>query len=163
MEGRYPKTKLERMITSKDGVELCYDGKEYLITLEDKKAKIYDKKGRETDIKKVDHSAKMAIAEYDEEKYIDVYLCNQTFTFGKNSKGYYYRTENGKETQLTDISKVDAGGKEYLGSGRIYIWSRTLPILKNISLQEADRIHLQKYFHRTTMLERQFMLTIRHG
>lgn len=39
-----PKTKLERMITSKDGVELCYDGKEYLITLEDKKAKIYDKK-----------------------------------------------------------------------------------------------------------------------
>ena len=125
-----PKTKLECMITSKDGVELCYDGKEYLITLEDKKAKIYDKKGRETDIKKVDHSAKMAIAEYDEEKYIDVYLCNQTFTFGKNSKGYYYRTENGKETQLTDISKVDVGGKEYLGSGRIYIWSRTLPILK---------------------------------
>ena len=125
-----PKTKLERMITSKDGVELCYDGKEYLITLEDKKAKIYDKKGRETDIKKVEYSAKMAIAEYDEEKYIDVYLCNQTFTFGKNSKGYYYRTENGKETQLTDIPKVDAGGKEYLGSGRIYIWSRTLPILK---------------------------------
>ncbi len=124
------KTKLESMVTSKDGVELCYDGKEYLITLEDKKAKIYDKKGRETDIKKVDKSAKMAIAEYDEEKYIDVYLCNQTFTFGKNSKGYYYRTENGKETQLTDIPKVDAGGKEYLGSGRIYIWSRTLPILK---------------------------------
>lgn len=53
-----PKTKLERMITSKDGVELCYDGKEYLITLEDKKQKIYDKKGRETDIKKVEYSAK---------------------------------------------------------------------------------------------------------
>ncbi len=104
-----PKTKLERMITSKDGVELCYDGKEYLITLEDKKAKIYDKKGRETDIKKVEYSAKMAIAEYDEEKYIDVYLCNQTFTFGKNSKGYYYRTENGKETQLTDIPKSRCG------------------------------------------------------
>ena len=41
-----PKTKLERMITSKDGVELCYDGKEYLITLEDKKRKFTIKRQR---------------------------------------------------------------------------------------------------------------------
>lgn len=129
-----PETKLERMVTAKDGVELCYDGEDYTITYEEKKAKICDKNGKEISIKDVERSAGLDVEEYDGQEYVDLYLCKQTFTFGKNSKGYYYRTENGKEDQLTEISKADAGGKEYLGSGRIYIWSRTLPLLKKYIL-----------------------------
>ena len=48
----------------------------------------------------------------------------------KTARGIITGQRTEKETQLTDIPKVDAGGKEYLGSGRIYIWSRTPANLK---------------------------------
>lgn len=57
-----------------------------------------------------------------------------TLLFTKQNGTYYYYNENGKLDQMTGIPAVDFHGLEYLGSGRVYIWSRTLPLLKHALL-----------------------------
>ena len=72
----------------------------------------------------------MAIAEYDEEKIHRRISLQPDIYVWKKQQGVLLPDRERKRDTAYRHSKVDAGGKEYLGSGRIYIWSRTLPILK---------------------------------
>lgn len=57
-----------------------------------------------------------------------------TWTFTKDDKGYSYINDNGKMDQLKQIDYVGTREWEDIGSGRGYIWSRSIPLLKNTLL-----------------------------
>lgn len=55
------------------------------------------------------------------------------FLFSEET-GYLYENDFGKLDQLTSISQVGFKNHENIASGRGYIWSRSLPLLKNTIL-----------------------------
>lgn len=135
---------LEEMLTTEKGVEIFYHGEQFLITVEENMPVVYDESGNKV-ITEVGSDREIIIPlereiyawvelEGEKAEYLHLFIENQTFTFGFREEGYYYINENGKEDQLEEIKKVDMGGYEYLGSGRLYIWSRTLPMLKDFLL-----------------------------
>lgn len=69
--------------------------------------------------------------EWNGHKELFFLIDDYSLEFAKLAAGYYYETEWGKEDLMVDIPHVDFHGLEYLGSGRLYIWSRILPMLKN--------------------------------
>ncbi len=58
-------------------------------------------------------------------------LADTTLRFVKEENEYLYQNFSGKTYALQDVEKTDLHGLEYLFSARGYIWSRTLPLLKN--------------------------------
>ena len=72
--------------------------------------------------------------EWDGENSIFVSMYDNLLTFTKRDSEYIYVTTWGKEDQMVEVDHVDAGGLEYLGSGRVYIWTRILPMLKKYLL-----------------------------
>lgn len=79
-------------------------------------------------------SVSLEVWEEDGAEWLSVEADGHIFFFGRDGNGYFYLTENGKQDQMAEIEKADFGGLEYLGSGRVYIWSRTLPLLKKYLL-----------------------------
>ena len=63
------------------------------------------------------------------------WLDDYTLEFSKLAAGYYYETEWGKADEMVEIPHPNLHGLEYLGSGRLYIWSRILPMLKHYILK----------------------------
>ena len=55
--------------------------------------------------------------------------------FIATDEGIKYYTRNGKTENLLSITEIDRvkklDGKEKVGTGRVYIWSRTIPLLKS--------------------------------
>lgn len=72
--------------------------------------------------------------EWDGENSIFVSMYDNLLTFTKRDSEYIYVTTWGKEDQMVEVDHVNAGGLEYLGSGRVYIWTRILPMLKKYLL-----------------------------
>jgi hypothetical protein len=76
---------------------------------------------------------------------------------------YSYINEFGKLDQIPVVEKVSLGGYEYLGSARLYIWSRVLPLLKKYFLlgsgpdtfleafPQDDYVGKANYSHSVTM------------
>lgn len=127
-------TQLEEMITTKEGVELTCQGKEICLSVEDGKPVVSGKDKKSVEIESKEDGEiilglEQPIHAMVQEDNLYLWIEEQTFTFGWGEEGYYYLTENGKKDALEKIDKVDFGGLEYLGSGRLYIWSRTIPIL----------------------------------
>lgn len=151
---------LEEIYTRENGVELIYDGQQMLITIEDKSPVVYDKTGAKVEVIQKENNEIVIPVEkeicvftenrgyeedivYDEmeksdgdgveEKveYLHLLIEDYTYSFIYDGENYFYINEVGKEDTMTTIEKVDFGGYEYLGSGRVYIWSRTLPLLKD--------------------------------
>lgn len=71
------------------------------------------------------------VLEWDGLPQIMLWIDDKTMQFEKRAAGYYYFTEWGKLDSMVEIPHADFHGLEYLGSGRLYIWSRILPMLKN--------------------------------
>lgn len=127
-------TQLEEMLTTKKGVAITYQGKEFCLSIKDTRpvvsgkdkdsVKIKEKKDGEIILDFAEPIYAMVL-----EDKLNLWIEEQTFTFGQDQEGYYYITENGKKDTLEKVDKVDFGGLEYLGSGRLYIWSRTIPML----------------------------------
>lgn len=63
------------------------------------------------------------------------WLDDYTLEFSKLAAGYYYETEWGKADEMVEIPHANFHGLEYLGNGRLYIWSRILPMLKHYILK----------------------------
>ncbi len=144
-------TALEEILTSEKGVLLQYDGNQYFITVEGGRPAVR-KRGQaespgeekaEARIKEMEDgtveigdqgSVSLEVWEEDGAEWLSVEADGHIFFFGRDSNGYFYLTENGKQDQMAEIEKADFGGLEYLGSGRVYIWSRTLPLLKKYLL-----------------------------
>jgi O-antigen ligase len=61
-------------------------------------------------------------------------MYDNVLTFVKRDGEYIYETSWGKEDQMVEVAHANAGGLEYLGSGRVYIWTRIVPLLKKYIL-----------------------------
>lgn len=68
--------------------------------------------------------------ELDADKTLLIMIEEMSFSFIYQDRQYWYCNDVGKQDQLVSIEAVDFHGLETKGSGRIYIWSRTLPLLK---------------------------------
>lgn len=116
-------TKLEAITTTEDGVSITYDGETYLLTmdvLKDGEVKL-----------PFSGDCYAASVTLDDGTEILVKLDDMTLQFVKEDDGYYYRTDWGKNDRMGEVAAADFQGYEYLGSGRLYIWSRVLPMLKH--------------------------------
>lgn len=133
---------LERMLTTDKGLELTYGGETWLFTIEEDHVSIRDKEGK---VLVRAAEGEEAPLDFEDGAYIYpvqgdyglefwMYLAQISMEFVKTDDGYFYRTLGGKLDRMTKIDRVDFHGLEYLGSGRVYIWSRTLPLLKKYLL-----------------------------
>lgn len=133
-------TGLESILTTECGVEIRYDDELYILTLnEDESAVVV-----------MDESENILSTEYTEKNELVLpfaedslafamewqgYPCiltlieDNTLQFVLSEDGYYYYTDWGKIDQMTTIPHIDFNGLESMGSGRVYIWSRILPLL----------------------------------
>ncbi len=137
---------LERLITNENGISLVYGQTdeahpdslqpvEYEISIEDEK--LFCKwEGKEISAEAGD-TLKLPMEE-DSEAFFEkengrivLYLADTTLFFVQEDGGYAYMNFSGKTFPLQDVRKADFHGLEYLGSARGYIWSRTLPLLKD--------------------------------
>ncbi len=127
---------LESMITEEDGVHICYNGRDYLIWMENKQVYCRDESDGKTESARegeelslpMETGAKAMYLE-EEEPEILLYLAETTLKFVQKEDSYYYLHENGKISSMVQVEAADLHGLEYLGSARGYIWSRVLPML----------------------------------
>lgn len=129
---------LSRMVTETDGIYLTYDNEDYRIWLADEAVycenettgeKIFANEGEELPLP-MEKNAK-AIAFFEDEPQLLLYLADTTLTFVRSDETYYYKNASGKENSMEDVEKADFHGLEYFASARGYIWSRTLPLLRH--------------------------------
>lgn len=135
--------RLESILTTMEGVEITYDGEAYLFSLTGEgdacTLAAYDGDGAELSLTETGNGD--YLLPFSEECYATVFnwdgnaqmiflIDEITMQFEKRAAGYYYYTEWGKLDSMVEIPHVDFHGLEYLGSGRLYIWSRILPMLK---------------------------------
>ncbi|MCD7736315.1 MAG: O-antigen ligase family protein [Lachnospiraceae bacterium] len=133
---------LEKLVTTEDAVELVYDGQDYVFTIEDETVRIRDAAGETlsvlTEGKSVvlhdEDGVEASCSDLDGETELVLYLADTSMDFVYSDDGYYYINTAGNLDQITEIPAVDFHGLEYLGSGRVYIWSRVLPLLKRYLL-----------------------------
>lgn len=136
------KAPLESLLTTEKGVELIYEGQTWIFTIEEDGVCILDGEGN---LKETVAELEEFTLPFEEEAYIYpvqgeyglefwMYLEKMSLEFVKTEEGYYYRTLGGKLDSMTEIDRVDFHGMESMGAGRVYIWSRTLPLLKKYML-----------------------------
>jgi len=110
------KNKGEINITNEKGEPLKYEIKDGIIEV---KEKDYDK-----------HLIKVI-----DDKKIEIKNEKGKITLNITDKGINYINNRGKAEELTGIEGVERvkylDGKEDKGTGRVYIWSRTIPLLKD--------------------------------
>lgn len=135
--------KLEDIQTTNKGIEISYDGENLLLTMENGKLSVSDETGREMELKAdKDGEFLLPFPEPVTAMFLEdadgiscvLNMKECTLQFVKTGEGYFYRNEDGKLDSLVEIPKINMHGWEYLGSGRLYIWSRVFPILKKYIL-----------------------------
>ena len=132
--------RLESIVTSQEGVTITYDGRPYLFAVENGSVKVQDAQGNEIELEETadgdfitpfSDSCYVNAVQLDAKEELVFLLDGYTLEFSKLAAGYYYETEWGKADELAEIPHANFHGIEYLGSGRLYIWSRILPMLKH--------------------------------
>lgn len=126
---------LECMTTEEDGIHITYGGVNYRIWTEGQRLFLESEAGvvkaeREEELSLPMETGAKAVFYEKETEQIVLFLADNTLTFVKKEDSYYYQTVAGKLTRMEKVEKVDLHGLEYLASARGYIWSRTLPLLK---------------------------------
>jgi hypothetical protein len=134
---------LKSICTTSDGVEINYGEDSYLLSIEeDGETPALHVRGTDgeecavlTDAKDsyllpIGTACEIDFFEMDGENTIWVEMYDNVLTFVKHEGEYIYETSWGKEDQMVEVAHADAGGLEYLGSGRVYIWTRIVPLLK---------------------------------
>lgn len=131
-----------RMVTGKNGIELEYYNEYYRISLENEELAVYDSHNGKISLAQGDgdlilnahNPINLMLANSKETTYIHMYIDDYVYSFVYDEPNYYFENDNKNLVELVDIPKIDFKGYEYLGSGRVYIWSRTLPMLKDYLL-----------------------------
>lgn len=134
--------RIQRMVTKENGIELNYDDKYYRIAIENEIPVVFDSNEQKIPLTKGDgdwiidskHPINILVSNSEEKEYILLCIDDLTYTFVYDESNYFFENQNGNLVQLIDIPKIDFKGYEYLGSGRVYIWSRTIPMLKDYML-----------------------------
>lgn len=133
---------LKQILTTERGVEITYEDKTYVLSFSEDAQEVCltDELGNEISaVESSDGEIELPFAEeayatvmdWDAYRILLVFLEDTTLQFIEEDGTYYYYTDWGKIDSMTEIPHVDFHGLESLGSGRVYIWSRILPILKN--------------------------------
>lgn len=114
-------TGLESIVADEEGIHIGYKGENYCVVYDGQEFIEIKQKVLPFDIYSVKNMEEPCVLLLvDEMQYVFIY----------HNKYYFYYNQNGKVTTLDRIESVYVGGFEHLGSGRIYIWSRVLPIIK---------------------------------
>lgn len=135
-------TSLEQILTTERGVEITYEGETYLLSFSEDKTNVCLTDSAGNTVLPVQTSADeiqlpfaddayATVADWNDYTILLVYLENTTLQFIEEDGIYYYYTDWDKIDSMVEIPHVDFHGLESLGSGRVYIWSRILPLLKN--------------------------------
>lgn len=134
---------LESVLTSKDGVEIVYDGTKYTLTIDEAEVKLWGPDESRVELEQTaDGDYKLPFGENDRVNVIEwdgmpqilAKINDDVLQFVKVGGIYYYYTDWGKMDSMVEIPHADFHGMEYLGSSRLYIWSRIVPILKKYIL-----------------------------
>lgn len=137
---------LTYMETSAEGVTLTYGGRTITVSYQygtgNESIRILDDDG--TDL--TDHYIAPAgildleglenlllfTREVDEEDMLTLIIDEVFWNFTEDPElGYLFYTGNGKYDTLSEIPRANLFGMEHMASGRLYIWSRTIPLLKD--------------------------------
>lgn len=134
---------LKSILTTNEGVEIHYGEQSFLLQIEGAEGKeelcVFDSNqnlnatlcnAEDSYFLPIGTECEIAFFEWNGRNCIFVTLYDNLLTFTKEEDGYTYVTTWGKEDKMVEIDHVDANGLEYLGSGRVYIWTRILPLLK---------------------------------
>lgn len=134
-------SKLEQILTVEDCIQIAYDGHTlktgfssnnsgiFLLLDEQDIMSYYDVtegKLRYPDLEKI----RILPMELSEDKTLLIMVEGVSFTFSYEDGQYWFLNDVGKQDKLSVIEAIDFHGLETKGSGRLYIWSRTLPLLK---------------------------------
>lgn len=150
---------LTYMTTSQDGITLTYGGKTVTVSYEygagDESIRILDEKGSDltghymplAGILDMEGFENLLIftQEVEDEDMLTLMIDGTFWSFTSDPDlGYLFYTGNGKYDTLEEVPKADLKGMEHMASGRLYIWSRTLPLLKDYWLTGSgeDTFHL---------------------
>lgn len=146
--GDNQKPSLEYIETNKDSVVMSLNGEiiKFYISRNTNNLKLYDGKNEQLVIRtlNVEKSGHMfAVVDnrfnfctldfaYDgTDKYLLVNIPEMTWAFLIDKDGMLYRTSYGSFTDLKKVKTFGFKGTEGFGSGRGYIWSRSLPLVKD--------------------------------
>ena len=117
--------KIERIATEKDRVEVTIDGESFMLT--DDPASL----ASAPDYVAVSHEKQgngyAAIT-------MQLEAENRVWRFEQTPEGYCFINDIEKLVRLRDVDHVGNDEHLFLGTGRVYIWSRTLPLLKDTIL-----------------------------
>ena len=106
---------------------------------------IYNEKNEILEIKKNDeknnyyvvddkYNIVISFIKHDEYYGYKIYFDGRPFQFLLYNDEFKYINPQGELVDLREIEHIDVDGYEHLGSGRFYIWSRTIPLLKKTVL-----------------------------
>ncbi len=128
------------MSTGTDGVSITFNDSTYVISTDNGNVKVMrddtviscDKKSPDSNeyILPFGKDALCSVINYDDMEMINLNVEDYNFEFANEDGVWYYYNEGGKLDSIDKVSHIDCNGLEYLGSGRVYIWSRTIPLLK---------------------------------
>jgi O-antigen ligase len=134
---------LKSILTTDEGVQINYGDDSYLLQVEGDSLIVRGTDGTEcavlTDagdsyVLPIGTESEIDYFVIDGEKTIWVELYDNALTFTERDGEYIYETSWGKEDRMVEVAHADAGGLEYLGSGRVYIWTRIVPLLRKYIL-----------------------------
>jgi O-antigen ligase len=134
---------LKSILTTDEGVQINYGDDSYLLQVEGDSLIVRGTDGTEcavlTDagdsyVLPIGTECEIDYFVIDGENTIWVELYDNALTFTEQGGEYIYETSWGKEDQMVEVAHADAGGLEYLGSGRVYIWTRIVPLLRKYIL-----------------------------
>ena len=148
---------LESIETRDDGVYICYEGNELIVELiqndmENFTFRLRDAKGERIEASLLEDGAtyrlddprfegfEVELVLYDEKVCFGVLIDGHTWRFTNqydDTGSYYYLTEKGKFDKLVMAEQVLFGDCERILTGRGYIWSVTIPLLKKYLLLGA--------------------------
>ncbi|MBQ2801433.1 MAG: O-antigen ligase family protein [Lachnospiraceae bacterium] len=134
-------SKLEQILTEQDCIQIAYDGHKLKTGFSSDDSGIFLQL-EEQDITSYYDSTEGQVLypdleniqilpmELNEGKTLFIMIEGKSFSFLYEDGQYWFSNDLGKPDKLTAIEAIDFHGLESKGSGRLYIWSRTLPLLK---------------------------------
>lgn len=147
----HPDTGISRMVTADDGVEIVYRGKELFFRINydgsslSEVLRVVDENGHAYSVSEEEGALHFqeeklsrltaTLVQYGDFIALEIWDGNFYWYFTDQADGHtwYYLTRYGKPDKL-DSSAIPVckwfEGKERIASGRGYIWSRTLPVIK---------------------------------
>lgn len=131
---------LESMTTDKEGIHIQYDGVIYQLWFDEDKAYCLNGDTNEVTEIEANTDTPLDIGEGNfcyyakDSQILEMFFLDTTLEFVVEEGVYYYQTPYGNLDSMVDVDKVSLGGLEYIASARGYIWSRTLPLLKDYIL-----------------------------